>query len=90
MIKLTDETKLNKDGEVVDNSLYLIRENENNLALVRGTRTIAHFGDVRTALTRALNYAVKGSTEELTLDFITRAVFGMDEVIRGLDPKDCK
>ena len=88
MIQLTNETKVNKKGETVDNSLYLVRVDSNNLALKRGETIEAYWGDVRTALTRSLNYAIKGSSEALTLENILKVVKSMDETVKTLK-KDC-
>ena len=92
MIKLTDETKIvtkasknYKVGDVVDNSLYLVRVDSNNLALKRGDTIENYFGDVRTALYRSLNYALKGSEEALTLEYIKKTIQSMDDTIKRLD-----
>jgi len=90
MILLVQATKLNKSNEVVDDSIYLVREDSNNLALKRGDRIIAHYGCVRTALARALNYAIKGSTEELTLSFISMQIAQMDAAIQSIKAEDVK
>ena len=92
MIQLTNETKtITKNsknhnvGDIVDNSLYLIRVDSNNLALKRGDNIENYFGDVRTALYRSLNYALKGSEESLTLEMIKRMIQSMDDTIKRLD-----
>jgi len=82
MIKLVDETRVNKKGETVDNSLYLIGVDSNNLALARGETPINYFGDVRTALTRSLNYVIKGSEEELSLEMIMSKIEELDRNIQ--------
>ena len=85
MIKLTTETKINqKTNEEVDNSLYLVRIDANNLALKRGDRTLNYFGDVRTALIKSLNYAIKGSEVALSLEFILNAIHSLDKSIETL------
>ena len=81
MIKLVDETRVNKKGETVDNSLYLIGVDSNNLALARGDTPINYFGDLRTALTRSLNYAIKGSETELSLEMILSKIEELDNNI---------
>ena len=95
MIKLTDETKtIDKDskhlkkGEIVDNSLYLVRIDSNNLALKRGDTVENYFGDVRVALKRSLNYAIKGSSVALSLESMLNTINGMDEAINELK-SDC-
>lgn len=95
MIKLTDETRIVKDsstlkdktliGTEVDDSLYLVRIDKHNLALRRGGNVEGYFGDVRTALKRSLNYAIKGSDEALTLDFILQTVQKLDKRIEELE-----
>ena len=84
MIKLVDETRINKKGETVDNSLYLIGVDSNNLALARGDTHINYFRDVRTALTRSLNYAIKGSDTELSLEMIMSKIEELDTNIKEL------
>ena len=88
MIRLTEETKVNKKGETVDNSLYLVRVDSNNLALKRGETIENYFGDVRTAFTRALNYAIKGSEASLKLETILEVCRSIDDTIKQLK-KDC-
>ena len=95
MIKLTDETrvvkvksKTNNIGDVVDNSLYLVRVDSNNLGLKRGDTVENYFGDVRTALYRSLNYALKGSETALSLESMLQTIKSMDEAIKRLD-KEC-
>lgn len=86
MIRLTTETKVDKDGNEVDNSFYLDGVDSNNLCIKRGTTIINYFGDVRTAFTRALNYCIKGSNEELTMQSIIDKVEELDNNIKeGLD-----
>ena len=92
MIQLTNETKTitkksknHNVGDIVDNSLYLVRVDSNNLALKRGNNIENYFGDVRTALYRSLNYALKGSEEALSLEFIIKTINGMDESIKRLE-----
>ena len=92
MIKLTNETKtITKEskhlkiGDVVDNSLYLVRVDANNLALKRGDNIENYFGDVRTALNRSLNYALKGSSVALSLESMMDIIKSMDKAIEGLE-----
>ena len=92
MIQLTNETKIitkksknHNVGDIVDNSLYLIRVDSNNLELKRGDNIEIYFGDVRQAIYRSLNYALKGSEEALTLEMIVGMIKGMDESIKRLD-----
>ena len=87
-IKLTTEKKKNRNGVIVDNSIYLERLDPHNLVLRRGTTPIGYFGDVRTAFKRALNYAIKGSENELTLKQMLKVIKGMDKKIDELR-KDC-
>lgn len=97
MIKLTNETRtVTKDskhfkrGDKVDNSLYLVRVDSNNLALMRGKTVENYFGDVRTALKRSLNYAIKGSSEALELETIVKMIASMDAAINTLKNDDIK
>ena len=99
MIKLTDETRVVKKktmhhevGDVVDNSLYLVRIDDNNLALKRGNTVENYFGCVRTALKRSLNYAIKGSSEALNIESMLKTINGIDEAINKLESsciKEC-
>ena len=95
MIQITNETKLIKDskflkdkstiGQEVDNSLTLERLDKNNLVLKRAGNPINYFGDVRVALTRSLNYAIKGSEVALSLEFILKTIDTMDNRIKQLE-----
>ena len=92
MIKLTDEyrvvkikTKHNNVGDKVDDSLYLVRIDDNNLGIKRGGKVLGYFGCVRTALYRSLNYAIKGSEVALSLESIRDSIKSMDDVIKRLD-----
>ena len=94
MIQLTNETKtIDRDtknfkkGDSVDNSLYLVRIDSNNLAIKRGENIENYFGDVRVALTRSLNYALKGSEVALSLESIMDTIRSIDEKIERLDKK---
>jgi len=87
MIKLLEESGKNNKGETIDKSIYLIRLDTNNLAISRGKTVINYFGDVRTALKRSLNYVVKGSTQEFTLEAILDTIRIMDKKIDSL-PRD--
>ena len=84
MIKLIDETRVNNKGKTVDNSLYLVGADSNNLAIARGETPINYFGDVRTALTRSLNYAIKGSETELSLEMILSKIEELDRNIKDM------
>jgi hypothetical protein len=84
MIRLTDETKIDKNGREVNNSLFLVRIDSNNLALQRAGKTENYFGDVRIALNRSLNYVIKGSQTALSLEFILDAIQSLDGHIQEL------
>ena len=90
MIQLTQATYTNKNGVDSDASLYLDRADVHNLVLKRGETVLAYFGDVRTALKRSLNYAIKGSTEALSLENILSMIEDMDKRIDGLNLEDLK
>ena len=85
MIKLIHEERMNKKGEIVDNSLYLGGLDSNNLAIYRGETPLNYFGDVRTALTKSLNYAIKGSVEEVSLEMIQSKIEELDKNIKELN-----
>ena len=85
MIRLTTATRINqKTGEEMDDSIYLSRLDSNNLVLRRGEKLEGYFGDVRTALKRSYNYAIKGSSEALTLESILTITQDMDDRIEQL------
>ena len=85
MIKLTTSTGINqKTKKEFDNSLYLVRIDSNNLALKRGDKTLNYFGDVRTALTESLNYAIKGSDVALLLELMLDSIYSFDKSIKTL------
>ncbi len=86
MIQLTPtRTRQNIKGIEVDATLYLDRVDNNNLAIKEGDKIVAYFGCVRTALSRALNYAIKGSPVALELKSIQETINHMDEAISKLD-----
>lgn len=92
MIKLSNETKivkadskLHKKGDILDNSVYLIGLDTNNLALQRGNTILNYFGDVQVALKRALNYIIKGSDEELTLLRIEKQIKELHKAIEEIE-----
>ena len=76
---------MNQKGEIVDHSLYLDGYDSNNVCLKRGDNILNYFGDVRTALTRSLNYAIKGSKDELTLEMILDKIEELDTNIKELN-----
>ena len=91
MIKLSDETKTitiksknHNIGDIVDNSVYLDGLDSNNIVLRRGDLILNYFGDVQTALKRSLNYIVKGSNEELTLERINKQIEELHKAIEGM------
>ena len=88
MIKLSNETrtvkvksKHHEVGDIVDNSVYLEALDSNNLVLKRGDTILGYFGDVQTAFKRSLNYIIKGSDEELTLERITKQIDELHKAI---------
>lgn len=84
-MQLTEKrTRKNKKGVEIDSTIYLERLDSNNLVIKEGENILAYYGDVRTALRRSLNYAIKGSTEALSLETIVSAVKRIDEAINKL------
>ncbi len=73
MIQLTNETRASNNGEIMDDSFYLIHFDSRNLAIVRGKRgksgrysnsqTQGYYGSIKTALLRSIDIAVKGGTQ---------------------------
>ena len=91
MIKLSNETRVVKVksknqeiGDIVDNSVYLVGLDSNNLALKQGDNVLNYFGDVQTALKRSLNYIIKGSSEELTLERINKQIEELHKAIEEM------
>ena len=84
MIRLTTEKRINKKGEEVDSSLYLVRLDANNLAIMRDGRYEGYYGCVQTAMKRALNISIKGSHEALTLEMILERIGELEEVANTL------
>ena len=92
MIKLSNETRTVKVksknqeiGDIVDNSVYLVGLDSNNLALKQGDNILNYFGDVQTALKRSINYIIKGSSEELTLERINKQIEDLHKAIEGMN-----
>ena len=91
MIKLSNETRTVKVksknqeiGDIVDNSVYLVGLDSNNLALKQGDNILNYFGDVQTALKRSINYIVKGSDKELTLERINKQIEELHKAIEEM------
>jgi hypothetical protein len=94
MVQLTKNTKVNKAGEVVDDSLYLIRFDSRNLAIVRGERNSngryassqikGYYQDVRSALKAAINIAIKGDHTLLKLETVLKRIDVMEKRIDTL------
>ena len=89
MIQLTEKlTKLNKEGEEIDATIYLARLDSNNLVIKEGKKVLNYFGDVRTALKVSLNYAIKVPSVALSLENMLSVIDGIDKNIKELR-KDC-
>ncbi len=77
MIQLTNQTKINKLGEEIDDSLFLIHFDSRNLAIVRGQRGAngrynnsqiqGYYGSIKSALTRSIDLAIKSGTQATEL-----------------------
>jgi hypothetical protein len=91
MIQITPtRQRTNKKGEEVDATIYLERLDSNNLVLKEGETVLNYFGDVRVALKRSLNYALKSSSVHLSLESMLQTIDGMDEKISLLNRTDLK
>ncbi len=95
MIQLTTATKLNRKGEEVDASLYLIHFNVNNLAIVEGkpttdargkkrTNVLGYYGDVKTALKRSINLSIKNGSEVVELSEVLKRIDDLENHIQEL------
>ena len=69
MIQITDETTVNKKGETIDASWYLVHMDKRNLGLVKGQKgdkgyasgKIFYYGSVKSALKGAIDLVIKDS-----------------------------
>ena len=95
MIQLTTATKLNRKGEEVDASLYLIHFDKYNLAIIEGKPTIdtngktkrnviGYYGDVKTALKRSINIAIKNQSDGVELTTMLQRIDDLTEHIDSL------
>ena len=94
MVQLTKNTKVNKAGEVVNDSLYLIQFDSRNLAIVRGERNSngrysssqiqGYYGDVKSALKAAINIAIKTDPALLKLETVLKRIDDMEKRINTL------
>jgi len=94
MMKLTNSTRTNKNGELVDNSIYLIHFDSRNLAIVRGKRNkdgrytasqvIGYYGSVRSALKASIDIAIKSEPELLKLKTVLHRIDDLEEHIEKL------
>ena len=91
MIQLTTESRQNKNGEVVDTSLYLIRFDSRNLAIVRGNpevsgknNVVGYYGSVKNALTKCIDIVIKNGSEPLSIETLLNRIIDMERRIEEL------
>ena len=76
MIQLTDETSVNKNGETIDASWYLVHIDKRNLGIAKGQKQergyasgkVFYYGSVKSALKGAIDLVIKdsGTMRDLT------------------------
>ena len=92
MIRLTEETRINRKGEEVDASWYLIRYDHRNLALVKGQKqangyapgSIFYYSSVETALKGAIDLSIKHGRGALELKEMLKTIDSLRERIAEL------
>ena len=95
MIQLSTATKLNRKGEEVDASLYLIHFDRYNLAIIEGKPTVdasghkvrnvvGYYGDIKTALKRSINIAIKNDSDGAELSVMLQRIDDLTEHIDSL------
>lgn len=91
MIKLTDTTGINKNGETIDTSWYLVHLDNRNLGLVKApiktngsySKTF-YYGSVKSALKGAIDILIKdGQQMEEPYDLVQR-IDSLEELIEEL------
>jgi len=95
MIQLTTTTKLNRKGEEVDASLYLIHFDARNLAIIEGIPTIdasgkkkqnvlGYYGSVKHALLKSIDIAIKNGSDRAELSEILHTIDLLEKRIEEL------
>lgn len=95
MVRLTNTTKLNRKGETVDASLYLVHFDSRNLALIDGAVTvdangrkkqnvIGYYSGVKHALEKSIDIAVKNGSAMVELSELVKRIDDLSEHIKEL------
>ena len=93
MIRLTEATKINRKGETVDASLYLVHFDSRNLAIIEGAPTfdangkkkqnvIAYYSGVKRALERCIDIAIKNGSAMVELSDMVQRI---DDLQKHID-----
>ena len=91
MIQLTDATSVNKKGETVDASWYLVHLDSRNLGLVRApmksngaySKTY-YYGSIKSALKGAIDIVIKDGQEMEELSELVQRIDSLEERIEEL------
>ncbi len=92
MVRLTNTTKLNRNGETVDASLFLVHFDSRNLAIIEGEVTydtqgrkkqnvIGYYGDVKNAFIKSIDIAIKHEDESRELSEVLKRINDLTEHI---------
>jgi len=97
MIRLTNETRINQIGKKVDSSIYLIRYDERNLALIEGKpnkrtsksehkykKIIGYYSDIKTALKKSIGIVIKHQGDIESLEDIIDRIEKLEKAIDNL------
>ena len=96
MLRLTTQTKLNRQGEEVDASLYLIHFDSRNLAIIEGKPTfkdgrkkqnvIGYYSGVKHALKKSIDIAIKSGAVMVELSEMVQRIDDLQKNISELPP----
>jgi len=93
MVRLTTNTRINKHGEEIDASLYLIRFDTRNLAIVEGVRgdrgyvngqVKGYYGSIKSALQKSIDIVIRDAGDVCELSNMVQAIDSLTERIEEL------
>jgi len=91
MIQLTNETSINKKGEIIDTSWYLVHLDNRNIGLVKAPKKpngtyskVFYYGSVKSALKGAIDIVIKDSQQMEELSVMLQRIDNLEERIEQL------
>ena len=99
MIKITDKTRLDKEGETVDDSIYIDRYDSRNMILVKygainkktgkpNRNILGYYSNINTLLKHSIDFIIKDGSEVVEIatmrDTINRIESKIDEICKDM------